>query len=61
MYFPIEGFELVDEEVTFNITLPIKLGMCLNWINDLLTDPDAEYQYKDVILTETFTINKGLH
>ena len=61
LYFPIEGFELVDEEVTFNITLPIKLGMCLNWINDLLTDPNAEYQYKDVVLTGTFTIKKGLH
>ena len=61
IYFPVEGFELVDEAVTFNITLPLKLGMCLNWINDLLTDPDAEYKYKDVVLKQTFTINRGLH
>lgn len=62
IYFPLEGHELVDgEEVTFHLEIPVKVGLMLTLLRDRLTDPDAQMQYRDEVLTCDFTINHGLH
>ena len=62
IYFPLEGHELVDgEEVTFHLEIPVKVGLLLTLLRDRLTDPDAQMQYRDEVLTCDFTINHGLH
>ena len=60
--FPLKGHELVDgEEVTFHLEIPVKVGLLLTLLRDRLTDPDAQMQYRDEVLTCDFTINHGLH
>ena len=60
--FPLEGHELVaGEEVTFHLEIPVKVGLLLSLLRDRLTDPDAQMQYRDEVLTCDFTINHGLH
>ena len=52
-----------DEDITFHIELPVKVGMFLAMLNDRLTDPDAEMQFRDEVLTCDFTIprNEPVH
>ena len=62
IYFPLEGRELVDgEEVTFHLEIPVKVGLMLTLLRDRLTNPDAQMQYRDEVLTCDFTLNHGLH
>lgn len=58
--FPIGNSELVKEEVTFDLKIPVKVVMYLNWINDKISDPDAPVPYKDEVLHCTFTTRYGL-
>lgn len=58
--FPIGNSELVEEEVTFELKIPVKVVMYLNWINDKISDPDAPVPYKDEVLHCTFTTRYGL-
>ena len=62
IYFciPTEDCELTEEEVTFELNIPVKVVMYLNWINDKLTDPDAPVPYKDEVLHCKFTTRYGL-
>ena len=55
------GFEEVDENVTFTLSIPVKVGLYLTWLNDKISDPDAPFPYREETLTCTFTIHKGLH
>lgn len=57
----IGDFEEVDEDVTFTLEIPVKVGLYLTWLNDKISDPDAPFPYRDETLTCTFTIHKGLH
>lgn len=62
IYFPIDDHELVaGEYVTFHLEIPVKVGLLLSLLRDRLTDPDAQMQYRDEVLTCDFTINHGLH
>ena len=62
IYFPIDDYVLVDgEEVTFRLEIPVKVGLLLTLLRDRLTNPDAQMQYRDEVLTCYFTINHGLH
>ena len=61
VYIPNRDYEIVDEDVTFTFTMPVKVGLYLTWLNDTLTDPDAPFPYREETLTCTFSINKGLH
>ena len=45
-----------DEDITFHIELPVKVGMFLTMLNDRLTDPDAEMLFRDEVLTCDLTI-----
>lgn len=62
IYFPIDDHVLIDgEEVTFHLEIPVKVGLLLTLLRDRLTNPDAQMQYRDEVLTCDFTINHGLH
>lgn len=54
------GYAVVDENVTFTLSIPVKVGLYLTWLNDKISDPDAPFPYREETLTCTFTIHKGL-
>lgn len=58
---PLEGYSVVDEDVTFSLSVPVKVGLLLTWFNDRIVDPNAPYSYREDILSCSFTVNKGLH
>lgn len=58
---PINDFDIVDEDITFNLSIPVKVGLYMTWLSNKLTDPDAPFPYREETLTCTFTVNKGLH
>lgn len=58
---PLNNRTVVDEDVTFTLVMPVKVGLYLTWLKDKTNDPDASFPYRDETLTCTFTIPKGLH
>lgn len=52
---PMADYQLVEEEVTFELKIPVKVVSYLEWINDRLSDPDAPVPYKDEVLHCKFT------
>ena len=52
---PIDGFSLVEDTVTFELNIPVRVVMYLTWLNDRLTDPDAPVPYRDEVLHCRFT------
>jgi len=61
LYIPVEDYNISISHVTFTLSMPVKVGMYLHWLEDRLTDPDAQMQYRDEALTCKFTIHKGLN
>lgn len=57
---PMKNFKLTDEKVTFELKIPVKVVMYLNWLNDKISDPDAPVPYKDEVLHCRFTTRYGL-
>jgi hypothetical protein len=58
--FPVGENEVVNEDVTFHIEIPVKVGMFLTLLKDRFTYPEAEMQFRDEILTCDFTIPRNL-
>lgn len=58
--FPVGENEVVNEDVTFHIEIPVKVGMFLTLLKDRFTYPEAEMQLRDEILTCDFTIPRNL-
>lgn len=58
--FWIDGYEVVDDLVEFEVRMPVKIGMMLTLLRDRITDPYAEMQFKDEVLTGHFAIPRGL-
>lgn len=56
-----DDFELVAENVTLRIEIPVKVGMLLTLLNERLNTPDAELHFRDEVLICTVTIPRGLH
>ena len=50
----------VTERVNFILEIPIKSAQYLTWLNDRLTDENAQMTWKDEVLTCTFSSNVGL-
>ena len=46
----MDGFELVKQPTTYDLEIPVKVIMYLNWLNDLQTDPDAPVPYREEVL-----------
>ena len=57
---PIDEYSLVDEDVIFRLTVPVKVGLYLTWLNDQISDPESPFPYREETLTCNFTFNKGL-
>lgn len=57
---PIQDYELVDKEVSFHLEVPVRVGLLLKYLLDKELDPDVQMQFKEVVLTCDFTINKSL-
>lgn len=60
IYFPIGDCTIIDEEVTFTLTIPVKVGMYLTWLYNLQSNPEAQIPFHDEVLHCTFTIGKSL-
>ena len=58
--YPIGDRKIVDKTVTFTLSIPVKVGMYLTWLNDSLEDLDATMSYSDEVLNCTFTIDKKI-
>lgn len=57
---PIDNHQLVEESVTFNLEIPVKVVLYLTWLNDKRTNPNASVPYKEEVLHCTFTTKFGL-
>ena len=58
--FPIGNCDVVEEEVTFTLDIPVKVVNYLSWINNRLSDPNASMPSREDILHSSFTIKKSL-
>lgn len=59
--FQCSDFKIVDEDITFTLKIPVKVGMYLTWLNNRIANPNAEMQYEEIILEGQFKSGKGLH
>lgn len=50
-----ESWQKVAETVTFELKMPVKVVMYLNWLNDKISDPDAPVPYEEEVLYCKFT------
>ena len=57
---PLGDYHLVDENVTFTLEVPVRVFLLLDYLKEKTINPEAEIQYRDDVLSCTFTINKGL-
>lgn len=57
---PVGDYKRVDELVTFELTVPVKVVHYLQWLCDSLTEEVPVMQWHDENLTCTFSINKAL-
>lgn len=57
---PADNLELVEEIVHFKLEIPVKVVIYLQWMNDLLSNPDAPVPYKDEVLYSSFATKYNL-
>jgi len=57
---PMGEHKLIEEAVTFELNIPVKVVLYLTWLNNKLTDPNAPVPYEDEVLHCTFTTKYGL-
>lgn len=58
--FPCGDFKIVDEDVTFTLKIPVKVALYLTWLNNRLSNPNAEMPLQEMVLQGVFNIGKGL-
>ena len=59
LFFPLEGHELINDSIVLELTLPVKVGMFLSWLNS--ESPDASsMECRDVVLHARFVLDKDL-
>ena len=47
----------VEEGTELYISIPVRVGLYLNWLNDKLAEPDSQMEYRDEVLTCTIRID----
>ncbi|MCF0174460.1 MAG: hypothetical protein HUJ95_03875 [Bacteroidales bacterium] len=52
---PMGDFKVIAEPVTFELNIPVKIVMYLQWLNDKIADPNALVPYKEEVLYCRFT------
>jgi hypothetical protein len=60
LYINIESYDLVEDSVNFELKMPVKVVMYLNWLNDKISDPDAPVPYEERELYCKFTTDFNL-
>ena len=59
LLFPMEGYELVNDSIVLELTLPVKVGMYLSWLDS--EQPDASsMECRDVVLHTRLVLDKNL-
>ena len=58
---PMGEHKLVEEEVTFELEIPVKVVMYLTWLNNKLSDPNAPVPFREEVLHCRFTSKYGVH
>lgn len=59
-FMPIQDYECVSETVSFQLSIPIRSAQYLTWINDRVSNENAQINWKEDILTCQFSSNIGL-
>lgn len=57
---PAEGCTYTREDITFTLSIPVRCAQYLTWLNDKLSDENAQMTWKDEVLTCTFQAHKVL-
>lgn len=57
---PFNGCELVEETTTFELEIPVKVVLYLNWLNDRIGRPDAPVPYREEVLRCRFQTRYSL-
>lgn len=57
---PFNGCELVKETTTFELEIPVKVVLYLNWLNDRIGRPDAPVPYREEVLRCRFQTRYSL-
>lgn len=57
---PIGDHKVVEERVSFELSIPVKVVMYLTWLNDRISNPNAPIPYKEEVLHCTFTTIFGV-
>lgn len=57
---PVGNHQLVEEAVTFDLEIPVKVVLYLTWLNNRLNNPNSPIPYKEEVLHCTFTTKYGL-
>ena len=55
-----DKYKFVKQSVNFTLTIPVRSAQYLTWLNDKLSDENAQMTWKDEVLTCTFHSNTGL-
>lgn len=58
--FPCGDYSLTKERVTFDVEIPVKVVMYLQWLNDRLSDPSAPVPYEEQVLHCHFSADFSL-
>lgn len=58
---PLGDYQFSYENVRFHFEIPVKVGLFLHYLKDKISDPNAEMQFKDEVLTCDFSMSIGLH
>lgn len=59
LFFPMEGHELVNDSIVLELTLPVKVGMYLSWLDS--QQPEASsMECRDVVLHARLVLDKDL-
>ena len=54
---PKGNYELVHTGANFRLEIPVRVVNYLTWLNDKISNPDAEIPYRDEVLTCSFRTN----
>lgn len=58
---PMGEHKLIEDEVTFELFIPVKVVQYLTWFNNRISDPNAPVPFKDEVLHCSFTTKYGLN
>ena len=54
----LKGREIADGKSNIHLEIPVKAGLFLNFLLERRSNPDAQLQFRDEVLTADFTIDK---